>query len=204
MSKYDAVVILGSQPDPSNWLFPSHVYRSLDRAADLVWSGEAGLVLLSGRYAIRFDFLGITPPFNEADRMAEYLIAQGVEHSQILREVKSKDTISNLYFIKTEFLIPRQLRMLHFVCADFRLNRIAFLCERILSREYEVTLQGVRSERGEEYPNESHTFCVQREFLAPMLSGEHDWLAGRFYGDAFYERLKLTLMDRPPSDRWFS
>lgn len=202
---YDAVVVLASQPkDPSNWKFPSHVYKSLDRAAELLLEKAAPYIVVSGKWAIRFDIINITQPFKECDTMADYLITKGVKPELILKEADSQDTISNLYYMKKQIFKPKSMKKLLFIAAEFRLNRIKFLCDRILGPDYDVDLEGVEALPEEIYPHEAHTLQVQSEFLAPMKNGDDAWLDDKFFTDPYYENLKKRLLARPPEERFFS
>jgi hypothetical protein len=192
----DAIVVLGSQPDPRNWMFPSHVFRSLDRAIALHAESRAPIAV-SGRYAIRFDSLGIRPPFFECDGMADYLLQCGVRESSIIREAESKDTISNLYYLKHQLFEPRRTYNLTFPVAGFRAPRLAFLCKRILGSQYRVRIEPVSYESHEIYPNEADTLHRQRDFLRPMRSGDDAWLDGRFFDDPFYAAMAERTRRRP-------
>lgn len=193
---YDAVVILGSRPhNPETWEFPSHIYKSLDRAAELCNAGLARHIVTSGKWTINFDALNIEQPFTEAQAMADYLKAK-VPDQSILQESESKDTISNLYFLKRQIFEPYQLHDLHFVAAEGRLHRIKFLCRRILGPDYRCTFEGVGHGPGEVSRNEARTLRIQREFLAPMQDGEDKWLDGKFFDDPFYAKVRARVIRR--------
>ncbi len=118
--------------------------------------------------------------------MADYLISSNVPEDLILKEVDSKDSISNLYFIKTGILIPKNYKKILFIVADFRIPRLTYLCNKVLGSEYEVDFQPITSEVGSTY-NEPNTFEVQKRFLEPMKDGDHDWLKDKFYTAPMYE-----------------
>jgi len=185
MAKYDLIIVLGSQPETKTWKFPQQIYDCLDRTKQLFDQGAAPFIAASGKWGIAVDALGVKQPFRECDALADYLIKQGVPRANIVREGKSKDTISNLYYLKTEILIPKKMHKLLFVVADFRIPRLKFLCERILGKEYSVSFEPIKSEVGSTY-NEPNTYKVQKEFLSPMRSGDHAWLADKFYSDPMY------------------
>jgi hypothetical protein len=63
MKTYDAILVLGSQPDYTNWQFPTHTYKSLDKAIELLNHGVAPFIALSGNYSLKFDYTGIVQPF---------------------------------------------------------------------------------------------------------------------------------------------
>lgn len=188
---FDAVIILGNRPlKPGTWEFPSHIYNSLDRAAEIYKKNAAKYIVVSGKWTINFDVLNITQPFKECDAMADYLLSKGVPDSAILRESESKDTISNLYYLKQQILLPKSLKTLHFIAAEARLNRIEILSKRILGSDFALSFEGVPYMPGEVSLNESQTLKLQTEFLAPMKDGDESWLDSKFYDDPFYEAVK--------------
>lgn len=104
---YDAIIILGSRPDTKTWKFPSHITASLEKAAKLYRSGATKIIAVSGNHALWFDAQGIKQPQTEADMMGAYLVEIGVPETAIVREIKSRDTIANLYFLKRDVLGPQ-------------------------------------------------------------------------------------------------
>lgn len=186
MAKYDAIIVLGSQPETDTWKFPQQIYDCLDKAKELFDKGVAPLIATSGKWGISIDDQGLVQPFRECDALADYLIEAGVADEKIFREGDSKDTISNLYYLKTQLLIPGKLKNLLFVVAEFRIPRLKFLCDRILGSEYSVNFEPIKCEIGDTY-DEPHTLEVQSEFLKPMSSGDHAWLADKFYTAPMYD-----------------
>jgi hypothetical protein len=186
MKTYDLLITLGSQPDSTSWRFPDQVYTCLDRTVELFNDNRAPHIAVSGKWSITFDALGITQPFRECDELAAYLINHGVPKESIFKEGDSQDTISNLYYLKTQMLIPNNCKNLLFVVASFRIARLKFLCERILGPDYNIEFESVPCDETASY-NESHTFKIQKEFLEPMKNGEHEWLADKFYTAPMYQ-----------------
>jgi uncharacterized SAM-binding protein YcdF (DUF218 family) len=186
MKKYDAVVTLGSQPDTTTWNFPEQVYKCLDKAKTLLDCGRVAYVVTSGKWSITLDNIGLVQPFRECDVMADYLLSLSVSESKIIKEGLSKDTISNLYFLKTEIFIPRMFNKILFVAADFRIPRLEYLSGKILGDEYGWAFEPIAASPSSNY-NEKHTLEVQKEFLRPMKDGDHAWLADKFYSAPMYE-----------------
>ncbi len=185
--KYDSVIVLGSQPDPTTWKFPDQIYTCLDATIELFNQGIAPLIVTSGDHTINFDFDGIDQPLPECDMLAEYLRDKGIDRQSILTERHSKDSISNLYYLKKEILLPNKMTNLLFVVASFRIPRLQFLCAKILGPQFIVSFEPVIAIQGSTYDEES-TIRRQREFLAPMKNGDSDWLADKFYDHPFYGR----------------
>lgn len=183
---YDAIIVLGSKPDTTTWRFPAHVYATLDRAADLYRAGVAPFIILSGKWALSFDSQGITQPYRECDEMATYLAAHGVPADALLLEGESKDTISNLFYIKRQILAPRALRRALLITADFREQRIQYLAAKILGPAYTVAYHTVPSAPQERYPHEDETMRRTQQFLGDMPAGEDGFLDGTFYTAPYY------------------
>lgn len=186
MPRYDAIIVLGSLPDPETWKFPQQIYQCLDKAKELLDDNQAPYIITSGKWSVSFDNRHIQQPFLECDALADYLLQKGVPANKILREGESKDTISNLYYMKTQYFIPRRAHSLLFVVASFRIPRLTFLCERILGAGYNVDFVSIAAEPSGSY-NEPNTFKVQEEFLRPMKNGDHAWLQDKFYSAPIYQ-----------------
>ncbi len=186
---YDAIIILGSHPDPKTWKFPDQIYQCLDEAATLLKSDIAPYVITSGKWTIGFDNANIHQPFYECEKLADYLMNHGAPAKKILQERDSKDTISNLYYLKTKILIPREMRHLIFVVASFRVPRLKFLVKRILGPEYLVEYKQIEAGAGSTY-DERRIFEKQSEFLKPMKDGNHEWLSDKFYEAKIYQSPK--------------
>jgi|GEM_PF-1169314 uncharacterized SAM-binding protein YcdF (DUF218 family) len=197
MINYDTAVILGSRPrDGKTWRFPSHVYYSLDRAVELYNKKKISFITVSGKWTLNFDVLHITQPFTECEKMADYLLAKGIPDNAILRESESKDTISNIYYLKRQIFESKGLRSLLFIAAEPRLPRIEFLCQRILGPTYSLHFEAVAYAQDEVSPNEQRTLTKQTAFLAPMKDGDDAWLDGKFYVGPYYDAVRNRVIER--------
>lgn len=107
---YDAIVVLGSQPDFRTWRFPSHTYKSLDRALELVNQGIAPYIALSGDHALKYDNTDIAQPFRECDKQEEYLLSLGCGPEVILKEGESRDTLAQFYYLKNLVFKPHGIK----------------------------------------------------------------------------------------------
>lgn len=187
MKDYDAIIVLGSKPTPPDWKFPSHVYKSLDVAADLLNQETAPYVIVSGKWALHYDALNMQQPFTEAEKMAEYLIVKGVDRRQILIETESKDTVSNFYYLKKQFLMPQKMHHILVVTADFRIERMQFLCDKILGPDYQVEFEAIEAKPEEIYPHEAETLQAQKKMLHDMKAGDEEFVGAKFYDDPYYQ-----------------
>lgn len=192
---YDAAVILGSRPvDGTVWELPAHVYQSLDRAVALYRQKTVHHIVVSGKWTINFDILGIRQPFTECDRMAEYLERHGIPPQAILREAESMDAISNLYYLKRHIFEPKAFRRLLFIAAGPRLARIEFLSKRILGPGYSLEYDSIGPRPGIPSESEARRSALQAAFLEPMRDGDDSWLDGRFYTGPYYDNVRTEVM----------
>ena len=185
MDEYDVIVLLGTEPDLETWEFPRQIHQCIGIVAGLIKAGLSNKVIASGKWSRRVDNKGLPQPFLECDKLAELLLAKGVPEGAILRECFSTDTISNLYHIKTQFLIPQKWQSVLFVVASFRIARLDFLCSKVLGPDWHVSYNSVRAAEGVGC-NEARMMKKSKAFLAPMGWGDHEWLADKFFGDPFY------------------
>jgi len=190
--------VLGSQPDFRNWQFPSHTYKSLDRATELLNYGVAPCIALSGDHALKYDNTGIKQPFRECDRQEEYLLARGVEPRFILKEGESRDTIAQFYYLKNLVFKPHGIKNILLITVDFRVKRLTFLVQKVFGPDYSVDFETVGYEPDEVYKNEAHTLKVQGEFLKDMKDGDDAWLKDKFYDAPMYQYWKER--DRAETD----
>lgn len=186
MSQFDLIVVLGAKTDTSTWKFPEQLYRCLDRAAELCEQAKAPLIALSGKWTINYDYTGEKQPSRECDMMADYLQAKGFPEDKLVLEGESKDTISNLYYIKNQILIPQAMHKIIFVVASYRVPRLEFLTKRILGPDYECVFEEIEAEP-EPGQNEKVVIAAQKLFLQPMKDGDDSWLADKFYDGWIYK-----------------
>ena len=185
---------MGTQPDLKTWEFPAQIHACVQTAAGLVASGVADKVITSGKWSFRIEKQALGQPFDECDRLADLLIAEGVGGDNILRERLSLDTISNLYYVKTQYLIPQRLEHLLFVVASFRIPRLQYLVRKVLGPAYQVDYRPIESEEDTTIRNESRMIKRTADFLALMQDGNHEWLADKFYGAPFYAKITGQLL----------
>lgn len=190
MKSYDAILVLGSQPDFRNWLFPSHTYKSLDRAAELLKQEVAPYIALSGDHALKYDNTGIKQPFKECDHEEEYLLSIGVEPEFILKEGESRDTLAQFYYLKNLVFIPHNIKKILIITVDFRVKRLTFLANKVFGSDYTIDFETVEYKEDEVYKNEEHTLKKQQEFLKDMKNGDDAWLKDKFYDAPMYQYWK--------------
>lgn len=93
------LIILGQQLD-ENWRLIQDLVERLDLAGSIYNTNPDIKILVCGKYAISFDWMGIKPQAFECMEMKQYLVANGIPAYIIATENKSKDTIGNVYYAK--------------------------------------------------------------------------------------------------------
>ncbi|NYJ75606.1 ElyC/SanA/YdcF family protein [Allobranchiibius huperziae] len=186
MDRREAIILLGSQPDPITWHFPRHVYDTLNWAvARYDAAASKPLVITSGDRSLEFCRDDVAQPFRECDRMADHLIEHGVCQADIVREGESRDVVSNLYYVKRELIRAGRPREIVLPLAHWRIPRVAMVLDKVFGSEFTTTYVAVNSE-SPPASDEHLKWEMQRRFLEPMPRGQDTWLAERFYDSWLY------------------
>lgn len=165
---YDAVIVLALKLD-QNWKLPDDLEARLDYAWALFLTKQTRRIVVSGKWSIWFDWLGITPPITEAEAMRNYLISKGIPESAVITETKSKDTIGNL--VELSNLLDEELfKNISLICAEQHLDRVKFLSESFFDKSKTVTYIPVKSPHFEENTTgkEGDILAEQREVAAEI------------------------------------
>lgn len=186
MKQYDTIVVLGSQPDYRTWEFPSHTYKSLDLALELVRKGVAPYISLSGDRALKYDNTGIKQPFRECDKEEEYLLSRGCPADVILKEGKSRDTLANFYYLKNLVFIPHNINSVLLITTTFRTERLKFLWRKVMGPDYPLTIKTVNYKDEEIYRSEAAVLKRQKQWLKNVHDGDDSWFKDKFYDDPYY------------------
>jgi uncharacterized SAM-binding protein YcdF (DUF218 family) len=187
MQKFDAIMVLGYKPDVHTWQFPAYIYQSLNRALELYHQGVAPYIVVSGDHALKFDNIGVTQPFKEADKMAEYLLGRGCPPEVILKEAISRDTLANYYYLKNQIFLPHNMKNILQVTADFRIPRFKYLCRKVLGPDYHVQFEGIPFNDRITIEKEAFIFQKQQEFFRDMPDGDDSYLQNQFYDSPWYQ-----------------
>ena len=196
MMKYDAIVVLGSQPDFRTWKFASYTYFSLEKAKDLLEKGVAKYLALSGDHALKYDYTGIEQPFREADGMEKYALSIGIPADKILKENVSRDTVTNFYYLKKQVFEPHNLHKFLLITTDFRIARLKFLWQKVVGPNFSVDFATVPYDPQNIYVNEAKTLARQQEWLKNVRDGDDAWFADKFYDDPYYLGDKARIQAR--------
>jgi uncharacterized SAM-binding protein YcdF (DUF218 family) len=183
VKKYDAILVLGSQPDFRTWKFPSHTYASLDRAIELINEGVAPYIVLSGDHALKFDNTGIKQPFKECDAEEAHLLSKGFPTNKILKEGESRDTLAQFYYLKNLIFRPHNMHSILMITVDFRVERIRFMWQKVMGSDYPLAIETVPFDDKDVYKSEAFTLGRQQEWLKDVTDGDDGWFKDKFYDD---------------------
>lgn len=183
------IVVLGGGID-LNGNLPPHVYQRLDKALKLYKKLPRSKIVLSGKYSFLYSLK--KPPITEAEKMAQYLIEKGVPKKDIFLEKKSQDTISNAYYLKTDFLLPLKEKRAIVVTSDFHQQRVRYIFKKVFGEGYQfqfiATPSGLPEKAKEKiFRRQKELIFKTKELFAKMKDGDHQFLKGKFYKARFYQ-----------------
>jgi uncharacterized SAM-binding protein YcdF (DUF218 family) len=171
---------------------PKTVYQRLDKALEVYQKNldKNRKIIVSGKYSFLYQQINQFPPYTEAEKMASYLIKNGVSKKQIILEKKSKDTVGNAYFVKKIFLKKNEKKGI-IITSNFHLERVKYVFEKIFGKDYQLDFIGVK----EDLPKEKEKEVLERqkkilektkEILSQMKTDDHLYLTKRIYRIKYY------------------
>lgn len=182
----NCVVVLGFKLNES-WLPTEDLKARLDYAVDMYRQGKVQKIVLTGRWTIWFDWLGIRPPVTESRAMKAYLIRKSVPADAIVVEPFSKDTIGNLFGLRRLFAHDPKM---HFrvVCAANHEKRLRYLCGKIIP-EHSVTYTPLSSPNFElsVVQNEEAIFKEQKIVIKDIVARKLKNQNYRVYSHPYYK-----------------
>lgn len=172
-------------------ILPKHVKARLRLAAKIFKKYPKAKILLSGKYSFLYP-KNILPPKTEAAAMKDYLLALGIPAETIFLEQKSKDTISNAYFTKTLYFIPKKEKKAVIVTSEFHLPRTRYIFKKIFGKKYTLKYVSVPShlkgkKRQEVISRQKELLKKTKKILAGMKEGNHRFLKGKFFKIKYYK-----------------
>lgn len=184
------IVVLGGGISLKGQL-PSHVYPRLEEAFRLYQKLKDAKVVLSGKFSFLYHQLGKYPSITEAEKMARYLIKKGVPKKDILLEKKSMDTISNAYYLKKDFFLPKKEKKAIIITSKFHLERVKYIFKKIFGNNYKLKFIGVEEKLASDKKRKISLRQKQllekiKKILSPMKDGDHLFLKGKFYKIKYY------------------
>lgn len=85
------------------------------------------------------------PPKTEACAMQAYLEKLGVDKKHLLLEEKSHDLITSIYQTKKLYLQPRKYKNLLVIASDFQQERVEYVFNKLLGKEYNINFRFIPS-----------------------------------------------------------
>lgn len=183
-------MVLGYSFDEHGQL-PAHLIKRLELVADLMKDRVAPRVIVCGLHSVQWDWAEVPVDVRECDLMQHELVMNGVNSHSIIREHWSQDTPGNFYFTKTKVLMPHGMRRILLICATHHLQRARFLAHKILGPEYHVDFQASFSPASHNpiaMHRENRILAEQKQWLALMEDGDHEWFKTNFYSDPYYKK----------------
>lgn len=132
METYDAILVLGRGIDQEGNI-PDSAKDTVNKAVDLYKKGVSERIIFSGKWSYKYQGEYST---TEAEAMAEYARELGLPEDAILIENESDDTVTNVYFIKTKFLIPNNWRKVLLVTIEVIETRAFMILKKVLGPDY--------------------------------------------------------------------
>ena len=186
------IVVLGGGIDLKGNL-PSHVYQRLDQAIKLYKTIPRSTIICSGQYSFLYNQLKQYPPLTEAEAMAQYLEKNSIPQNNILLEKKSKDTISNAYYLKKDIFIPNKQRSAIIITSHFHLQRVKYIFNKIFGLKYKLKFISLKehlnkNEEKRVIKHQKQLLTIIKKILSPIRSGNHSFLDGKFYKIDYYRQ----------------
>lgn len=135
--KKDIIVVLGSGINKDGTL-PIIGKKRVQKAVELYRKGVANKILMSGRWGAHIDFI---PPRTEAKAMKAYAVSLGIKPSEIFCEEKSRDTVTNLFFVRKLFLGPKKWKRIMIVTSEYHIKRTKYIAKKVFGSDFEVDFE---------------------------------------------------------------
>ncbi len=131
MAKYDAIVCLGGNVEPSGE--PGrHARLRTDKAIELYQASVAPRIVFCGKWnSLRHQQ---SRPKTEAQDMADYAIRRGIPERNIILEEKSQSTAENIYFLRQDVLSRHDWSRVLIETSPYSLHRIRLIVRKILGK----------------------------------------------------------------------
>ncbi len=132
--KYDAVIVLAGGVN-SDGTLPQIIKERINLGIRLLQESASDFLVFSGHFTFVLD-----NPLNlsESESMKTYAISQGIAESKILLDDKSKDTLSNAYFVKVDLAIPRNWKKLAVVSSETHIERAKYLFNKVFGANFKI------------------------------------------------------------------
>jgi uncharacterized SAM-binding protein YcdF (DUF218 family) len=183
------IVILGGGID-KNGNLPQYVKKRLDKAIEIFKKNKNSNILVSGKYSFLYP-KNLIPPITEAQAMRNYLIKKGILKKNIFLENKSKDTISNAYYSKKIYFIPKKEKKAKIITSEFHLPRVKYIFKKVFGKDYKFQYVPIHSNLNKKsvekvQQRQKELLKKTKEILGGMKDGNHNFLKNKFYKLKYY------------------
>jgi uncharacterized SAM-binding protein YcdF (DUF218 family) len=123
--KFDVLIVISGTKKYGIWK------SRIEECLKLFEKRIARNIVVSGRY--------------EAKLMKEYLVKNGVPRKIIFEENKSMDTVTNAFFSKLLFVLPKKWKTIAVVTSDFHKKRVEYTFKKFFGRQYKIKVFAVKT-----------------------------------------------------------
>ncbi|MCR4277853.1 MAG: YdcF family protein [Candidatus Berkelbacteria bacterium] len=176
--KYDAIIVLGGGLNNDGTLNEKGRAR-VEKAVEILNANQSPRIIFSGKWPRKWT---TSPPSTEAAAMKKYAQKLGVNPKSILTEEKSTITDTNIYNVKTKYLLPNHWKRIAAVTTGVLGPRVDLLMTYILGPDYifdfipsDYVLPDDRRKEVEFSENEKINYL--KEFYADITPGDHETIS---------------------------
>lgn len=178
------IIVLGGGIRPDGSL-PELVYPRLE-AAYALHKKTGASIITSGRYSYLWE--KPFPKSTESAAMRRVLIKMGVPAKKIKAEQRSKDTISNAYYLK-KMVRDSNLTV---ITSNFHIQRTRFIFKKIFGQKFTVRLVAVeqplsKAKEKQVVARQAELLKKTRAWLSAMKDGDHRFLDGAFFSAPYFQ-----------------
>lgn len=182
------IIVLGGGIRPDGSL-PELVYPRL-HAAYAVYLKTGASIITSGRYSYLWQ--KPFPRSTESAAMRTALIQMGIPAKKIQAEQRSKDTISNAYYVK-KLVHDTSLTV---ITSNFHVQRTRFIFKKVFGSRFKIRFVAVRQPlsrlvQKKVVARQAELLKKTRAWLKPMKNGDDHFLDGQFFSAPYFQE------DRP-------
>lgn len=182
LHKADAIMVLGRVDKHGHLTIDAH--ERIRYAAELYRKGLAPVIVAPAKWWYKLTY---TPPATEAEMIKARLIEHGVPEEAILCEEQSCDTMGAPYFLKVDFVLPRDWKNVIVVTSEDHAPRTKYMFHKVFANS--ITLQyawGNRVLTDREYRKSlkreaKSLHLMESTWIGPMPAGDHDYLARKVF-----------------------
>jgi uncharacterized SAM-binding protein YcdF (DUF218 family) len=191
-NKIDLIIVLGLQLD-SNWQLRQDIKNRLDKVIEYHKQNPKVKILVSGRYSISFDWMGIKPKALECVLMKDYLVREGVPKKLITMESKAKDTIGNAYYTKQYVKKWSRYKSILIVCSTQHKKRVELLFSKFYGPNYDIHYLTFKAQKFTcDELTENKEIQDLQQLLSNVRHGCDEDFKNQLYKNRFYSRSRLV------------